>query len=163
LFCTAGTSNFLSTVREHRLISVSGVGGPLFNGDMTSTATLLDQLEQLLQSSEICHELDEQFDAASPTELIEVVVRAGAVQRRLNAVITTATGRILDRDLQPREARVSEKAGCRDATELLRRALRTDTAAAPLRRRCAGDAPRDGAVLGRCAARAIRAARPRAA
>ncbi|WP_336645616.1 HNH endonuclease signature motif containing protein [Microbacterium sp. USHLN186] len=98
---------------------------------MTSTAaTVLDQLEQLLQSSAMSDEPDDQFDAASAAELIEVLVRAGAVQRRLDAVITTATGRVLDRDLQPREARVSERAGCRDATELLRRALRTDTAAA---------------------------------
>jgi len=55
---------------------------------------------------------------------------SGSVRRRLDAILTALTGQIDDRDRRLSEERVSPAAGCRDVTELLRRALRTDTATA---------------------------------
>ena len=55
---------------------------------------------------------------------------SGSVRRRLDAILIALTGQIDDRDRRLSEERVSPAAGCRDVTELLRRALRTDTATA---------------------------------
>ncbi|MFE6996688.1 DUF222 domain-containing protein [Microbacterium sp. NPDC057659] len=98
---------------------------------MTSTVNAsLEQLHTLLE--EVCSsaEVERQFDVASASELIDTLVLAGRVQRRLDAVIVEATAQVLDRDLRERDARVSTRAGCRDAEELLRRTLRVDGQAA---------------------------------
>ena len=89
---------------------------------MTSTtAAVLEQLDQLLAGVCASGEMGEQCEALSPGELIEVLRAAGRVQRRLEAVITTVTGTVDERDGLVRDSRVSSRAGCRDATELLRR------------------------------------------
>ncbi|SDM20620.1 HNH endonuclease signature motif containing protein [Microbacterium azadirachtae] len=98
---------------------------------MTSTATrMLEQvdelLEHLLASAEVCSG----FDGTRGADLVAAAQAAGAVRRRLDAVITALTGQLIDRDMRAVSERVSVQAGCRDATELLRRALRTDVGTA---------------------------------
>ena len=113
------------------LIGGSNVGGRVWNGVMTSTtAGVLEQLDQLLEGVCASDEQESQCEGLSPVELIEVLQAAGRVQRRLDAVITTVTGTVDERDGRTRDVRVSTRAGCRDATELLRRALRVDVGAA---------------------------------
>ncbi|MBS1905810.1 MAG: DUF222 domain-containing protein [Actinobacteria bacterium] len=98
---------------------------------MTSTtAGVLGQLDELLAQACASGEMGEQCETLSPGELVEVLQAAGRVQRRLDAVITTVTGAVDERDGLAREMRVSTRAGCRDATELLRRALRADVGSA---------------------------------
>ncbi|OZB85806.1 HNH endonuclease signature motif containing protein [Microbacterium sp. 13-71-7] len=98
---------------------------------MTSTtAHVLEQLDQLLQAVCASEELEAQLEGLSAAELTEVLQAAGRVQRRLDAIITTATGTVDERDGRPAGDRVSPRAGCRDATELLRRALRVDVGTA---------------------------------
>ncbi len=98
---------------------------------MTSTtAGVLEQLDRLLVGVCASGEMGEQCEVLSPGELIEVLQVAGRVQRRLDAIITTVTGTVDERDGLTRDARVSTRAGCRDATELLRRALRVDVGSA---------------------------------
>jgi len=70
------------------------------------------------------------FDAADAAGLVSALVLGGAVRRRVDAVLTGLVGQIADRDRRLAEERVSPAAGCRDVTELLRRALRTDVGTA---------------------------------
>ncbi len=63
----------------------------------------------------------------SDAEVVSAVQALGKIQRRLDGAITAATDRVVQRD-QPleRAARLSSRLGCRDAVEVLRRALRVD-------------------------------------
>ena len=70
------------------------------------------------------------FDGVDGAGLVSALVVAGAVRRRVDAVLTGLVGQIADRDRRVVEERVSPVAGCRDVTELLRRALRTDVGTA---------------------------------
>ncbi|MBS1699694.1 MAG: DUF222 domain-containing protein [Actinobacteria bacterium] len=98
---------------------------------MTSTATpLLEQLDELLERVCASTEMESGFDGMPSADLVSAAQILGSVRRRLDAVITTLTGQIADRDLRLAADRVSPSAGCRDATELLRRALRTDVGTA---------------------------------
>ncbi len=97
---------------------------------MTSTAAVLEQVTGLLAGVCAADELGAQFDGASAAELVGLLLTAGEVQRRLDAVITTAVGEVVDRDCRLSDERVSPGVGCRDVTELLRRALRVDTGTA---------------------------------
>lgn len=94
---------------------------------MTSTTNAsLEQLNALLE--EVCAsvEVERQFDGASAIELVQTLVLAGRAQRRLEGLIVEVTAQVLERDMRERDARVSTRAGCRDAAELLRRTLRVD-------------------------------------
>lgn len=94
---------------------------------MTSTATrLLEQLDALLEEQCAPGETTPVLDAESRSGLVSALQTAGSVRRRLDAVITALAGQVSDRDRRLADERVSPSAGCRDATELLRRALRTD-------------------------------------
>lgn len=99
---------------------------------MTSSATqVLEQLDGLLQELCASTEVGRGFDGESGEGLVSALQAAGAVRRRLDAVITTLAGQVQDRDRRlAGEGRVSATVGCRDATELLRRALRTDVGTA---------------------------------
>lgn len=117
----------LYTVHICYLTWMFNVGGPLLNGGMTSTTIApLEQLNALLEEVCASAEVERQFDAAAAGELVDMLVLAGRVQRRLEAVIIEATAQVLERDTRERDARVSTRAGCRDAAELLRRTLRVD-------------------------------------
>lgn len=63
---------------------------------------------------------------ASDAELLDVVQALGRMQRRLDGAIVTATDQVVGRDQCERDARLSTRAGCRDAAELLRRSLLVD-------------------------------------
>ena len=94
---------------------------------MTSTTVhVLEQLEQLLRGVCASDEVTARFETLTPAEMIEVLQAAGRVQRRLDAIITTATGAVDECDSRTADERISSRAGCRDATELLRRSLRVD-------------------------------------
>ena len=97
---------------------------------ISTTAHVLEQLDQLLQAVCASEEIEAQLETLSAADLTDVLLAAGRVQRRLDAIITTATGAVDERDGRPADDRVSPRAGCRDATELLRRALRVDVGAA---------------------------------
>ncbi|MDR2320436.1 MAG: hypothetical protein LBE60_02180, partial [Microbacterium sp.] len=70
------------------------------------------------------------FDGVDATGLVSALITAGAVRRRVDAVLTGVVGQVADRDRRLAAERVSPRAGCRDVTELLRRALRTDVGTA---------------------------------
>ncbi|MFJ4165416.1 DUF222 domain-containing protein [Microbacterium sp. NPDC089698] len=70
------------------------------------------------------------FDGVDATGLVSAVITAGSVRRRVDAVLTGLVGQVADRDRRLAVERVSPAAGCRDVTELLRRALRTDVGTA---------------------------------
>ncbi|MFJ4164937.1 DUF222 domain-containing protein [Microbacterium sp. NPDC089698] len=70
------------------------------------------------------------FDGVDATGLVSAVITAGSVRRRVDAVLTGLVGEVADRDRRLAVERVSPGAGCRDVTELLRRALRTDVGTA---------------------------------
>ncbi len=98
---------------------------------MTSTTReALEQLESLLAGVCASDEMGAGFDALPAAELVQVLLTAGQVQRRLDAVLTTVTGQVTDRDRRLSAEQVSPRAGCRDATDLLRRTLRVDTSTA---------------------------------
>lgn len=98
---------------------------------MTSTATrMLEQVGELLEQLCVSAEVSSGFDGTGGADLVAAAQAAGAVRRRLDAVITALTGQLIDRDMRAASERASVQAGCRDATELLRRALRTDVGTA---------------------------------
>ena len=78
------------------------------------------------------------FDGVDAAGLVSALVVAGSVRRRVDAVLTGLVGQVADRDRRVVEERVSAVAGCRDVTELLRRALRTDVPTARRFVRAAG-------------------------
>ncbi|WP_159576527.1 HNH endonuclease signature motif containing protein [Microbacterium sp. 8M] len=79
-------------------------------------------MEELCASSE----MSACFDGLTGSELVSALQAAGAVRRRLDAVVTGLVGQVEDRDRRLSAERVSSTVGCRDVTELLRRSLRTD-------------------------------------
>ena len=98
---------------------------------MTSTAErVLEQLDGLLQDVCASPEMEAGFDGLRSAELVSALRAAGSVRRRLDAMITTLTGQMVDRDARAASERMSAVVGCRDVTELLRRALRTDVGTA---------------------------------
>lgn len=98
---------------------------------MTSTATvILEQLDGLLEELCASPEMDAGFDTMRGSDLVSAMVVGGSVRRRLDAVLTALTGQVSDRDTRLADERVSPAAGCRDVTELLRRALRVDAGTA---------------------------------
>ncbi|MBS1908036.1 MAG: DUF222 domain-containing protein [Actinobacteria bacterium] len=106
---------------------------------MTSTPTeILQQVDDLLQALCASAEMGSGFDAVTAAELVSAMTTGGSARRRLDAVLTGLTGQVTDRDQRLAAEQVSPTVGCRDATELLRRALRTDTATARQLVRAAG-------------------------
>ena len=91
---------------------------------MTSLAQQLDSIDRHL-ADVLASSDGARFD--SDAEVVSAVQALGRIQRRLDGAITAATDRVVERD-QPleRAARLSSRLGCRDAVELLRRALRVD-------------------------------------
>ncbi|MBS1907110.1 MAG: DUF222 domain-containing protein [Actinobacteria bacterium] len=111
---------------------------------MTSTvARILQQVDDLL--AELCASapVGRGFDGASAAELVGLLMAGGSVRRRLDAVLTGLAGQVTDRDRRLAAERVSPAAGCREATELLRRALRTDVGTARQFVRAAGATHRE--------------------
>ncbi|GAB6859457.1 HNH endonuclease signature motif containing protein [Microbacterium xylanilyticum] len=98
---------------------------------MTSTAAqVLEQLDGLLEELCASPEMSTCFDGLTGADLVPALQAAGAVRRLLDAVITGLVGQVEDRDRRLSAERVSPTVGCRDVTELLRRALRTDVGTA---------------------------------
>lgn len=63
----------------------------------------------------------------SDDEVVSAVLVLGRIQRRMDAAITDAADRVVERDRPvERAAKLSSRLGCRDAVELLRCALRVD-------------------------------------
>ncbi|GAA4480279.1 HNH endonuclease signature motif containing protein [Microbacterium panaciterrae] len=96
----------------------------------TITNDLLERLDLLLQEACASSEMETSFDGSSAPDLVRLMLTAGQVQRRLDAIVAVTTGAVQDRDHRLSDERVSTAAGCRDVTELLRRALRVDTGTA---------------------------------
>ncbi|MDP3950178.1 MAG: hypothetical protein Q8Q19_05905, partial [Microbacterium sp.] len=67
---------------------------------------------------------------ADDAALLDVIRVLGSVQRRLDGAIVAVTERIASRDQCERDGRLSTRAGCRDAAEVLRRTLLVDGPAA---------------------------------
>ena len=98
---------------------------------MTSTTReALEQVEHLLQRLCASDEVAAQFDGTDDAETIRILQAFGRVQRLTDAGITTATARARQGDLGSASSGISTRAGCADATELLRRALRVDVGTA---------------------------------
>lgn len=90
-------------------------------------ASLVQQLES------VDRHLADVLDAAdgarseSDEDLVAATAVLGRLQRRLDGAIASVADRIAERDRPvERAARLSSRNGCRDAVELLRRALRVD-------------------------------------
>ena len=96
----------------------------------SSPAEVLQQVDDLLAGLCASASAEAGFDAVDAAGLVSALVVGGAVRRRVDAVLTGLVGQIADRDRRLAEERVSPAAGCRDVTELLRRALRTDVGTA---------------------------------
>jgi len=75
-------------------------------------------------------ELDTQLEGTEDAETIRILRECGQVQRLLDAAITTAVARARHRDTGLPSEKITTLAGCRDVTELIRRALRVDAATA---------------------------------
>ena len=97
---------------------------------MTSTVTpVLEQVSDLLAG--VCPSAEGgALDAVSPADLVGLLLAVGRAQRLVDAVVTSVAGEVLVRDRRLSAERVSSAAGCRDATELLRRTLRVDAGTA---------------------------------
>lgn len=105
--------------RPISLFTHPNVGGPLFNGDMTSTAAVLDQvvadLDQLLGADAL--------SGLGDSERLAALNAAGEALRRVEAAIVELVA-------TPESVDVANGAGCRGVNELLQRALRVDSRAA---------------------------------
>lgn len=99
------------------------VCGPLLNGVMTFLAEQLEQIERHFADALAA---GEDVRLATDGELVTVLQTLGRIQRRIDGAIVDATDRVGERDQGERVTRLSTRAGCRDAVELLRRALRVD-------------------------------------
>ena len=98
---------------------------------MTSIVTqILEQLDRLLEDLCASPEMASGFDGMRGSDLVSGLKAGGSVRRRLDAVLTGLTGQAENRDRRRADERVASQVGCRDVTELLRRALRVDAATA---------------------------------
>jgi len=90
----------------------------------------LKQVQHLLQHADVRGELDAQFEGADDAETIRILRECGQVQRLLDAAVTTVVARARHRDTGLPSEKITTLAGCRDVTELIRRALRVDAGTA---------------------------------
>lgn len=90
----------------------------------------LEQVQHLLQQVSVRSELDAQFEGTEDAATIRVLRECGQVQRLLDAAITSAVARARHRDTGLPSEKITTLAGCRDVTELIRRALRVDAGTA---------------------------------
>ncbi|MGO4681422.1 DUF222 domain-containing protein [Microbacterium sp. 2MCAF23] len=90
----------------------------------------LEQVQHLLQQASVRSELDAQFEGTEDAETIRVLRECGQVQRLLDPAITSAVARGRHRDTGLPSEKITTLAGCRDVTELIRRALRVDAGTA---------------------------------
>lgn len=97
--------------------------GLVLNGVMAFLAEQLEQVDRCLADV-----LAAGGDVRSGTdgEIVQVLQMLGRIQRRIDGAVVAVTDRVLVRDQGERATRLSTRAGCRDAGELLRRALRVD-------------------------------------
>ncbi|MCS3844396.1 hypothetical protein [Microbacterium sp. AK031] len=89
---------------------------------MGSLAQELEDVDRLL--AEAMGSAD--IARADESVLLDVVRVLGSVQRRLDGAVVAVMERIVERDQCERDGRLSTRAGCRDAAELLRRTLLAD-------------------------------------
>ena len=90
----------------------------------------LEQVQHLLQQTSVRGELDSQFEGMEDAETIRILRECGQVQRLVDAAITTVVARARHRDTGLPSEKITTLAGCRDVTELTRRALRVDAGTA---------------------------------
>ncbi len=102
------------------------VGGPLLNGGMRSLAEELEGIDRLLADAMGSSGAGGDLRVADDAELLDVVRVLGRVQRRLGGAVVAVTDQVVGRDQCERGGRLSTRAGCRDAAELLRRTLLVD-------------------------------------
>lgn len=96
----------------------------------STTHEALEQVEHLLRQVCASRDVAGQFDGISDADAIRILQTLGRMQRLLDGAITTATAHAGHRDAGAASTTLTTAAGCADVTELLRRALRVDTAAA---------------------------------
>ncbi|GAA1539217.1 hypothetical protein HD600_001173 [Microbacterium ginsengiterrae] len=91
---------------------------------MTSLAEQLESIDRRL--ADVLGASDDARGEAD-ADLLAAVQVLGRIRRRLDGAVSAAAGRVAERDRPlERAARFSSRAGCRDAVDLLRRALRVD-------------------------------------
>lgn len=91
---------------------------------MTSLAQRLENIDRQL-ADVLAASGDARLE--SDDEVVSTVLVLGRILRRMDAAITDAADRVGERDRPvERAAKLSSRLGCRDAVELLRRALRID-------------------------------------
>lgn len=93
---------------------------------MTSLAQNLESIDRQLTDAMASSTAQGGIRLIDDSELLEALQALGRIQRRLDGAITDATDRVVERDRCERAARLTTQAGCRDAAELLRRALLVD-------------------------------------
>ncbi|MGL3149980.1 DUF222 domain-containing protein [Microbacterium sp. A82] len=91
---------------------------------------LAEQLQQIDRHLADALAAGEDVRLVTDGELVTALQTLGRIQRRIDGAIVSATDRVVQRDQGERVTRLSTRAGCRDAVELLRRALRVDGYAA---------------------------------
>ncbi|GGD80830.1 HNH endonuclease signature motif containing protein [Microbacterium murale] len=97
---------------------------------MGSLAEELEGVDRLLADAMGSSGVSGDLRFAGDDELLAVIQVLGRVQRRLDGAIVAVTDQVVGRDECEREGRLSTRAGCRDAAELLRRTLLVDGPAA---------------------------------
>jgi len=89
---------------------------------MRSLVQELEGVDRLLAEAMGSGDLRGRGDA----ELLDVIRVLGRVLRRVDGAVAAVTERIVGRDQCERDGRLSSRAGCRDAAEVLRRTLLVD-------------------------------------
>lgn len=115
-------SGWLCTGYECILIWGLNVGDPRLNEGMASLVEELEDIDRRLAeamgSSGVAH--------AHDGDLLDAIRALGSVLRRVDGAVVAVTERIVTRDQCDRDGRLSTRAGCRDAAEVLRRTLLVD-------------------------------------
>jgi len=93
---------------------------------MASLAQELGDVDRLLADAMDSSGAGGGLRFAGDAELLDAIRALGAVQRRLDGAIVAVTERITTRDQCERDGRLSTRAGCRDAADVLRRTLLVD-------------------------------------
>ncbi|MCE7480461.1 HNH endonuclease [Microbacterium profundi] len=93
---------------------------------MRSLAEELEGIDRLLADAMGSSGAGGDLRVADDAELLDVVRVLGRVQRRLGGAVVAVTDQVVGRDQCERGGRLSTRAGCRDAAELLRRTLLVD-------------------------------------
>ncbi|MGV2982956.1 hypothetical protein ACNPNP_04540, partial [Microbacterium sp. AGC85] len=93
---------------------------------MRSLADELEGVDRLLAEAMGSSAAGDGLRFAGDAELLDAIRVLGRVLRRVDGAVVAVTERIVDRDQCERDGRLSTRAGCRDAAEVLRRTLLVD-------------------------------------